>query len=151
MAKNQVQFQKGISLPEFLSQFGTEEQCRQALLGWRWPDGFACPECGHTEHCEIRDRGLCQCNHCHRQTSVTSGTIFAHTKLPLTTWFLAMYFLTQQKNGISALALKHHFRAPDMCVELLRLWQRLRTLQYQPEALRNVRRPSRRVTTSFCR
>jgi transposase-like protein len=106
MAKNQVQFQQGLSLPEFLSQFGTEEQCRQALIRWRWPNGFVCPECGHTEHCEIRERGLYQCTHCHRQTSVTSGTIFAHTKLALTIWFLAIYLLTQSKSGVSALELK---------------------------------------------
>ena len=106
MAKNQVQFQQGLSLPGFLSQFGTEEQCGQALIRWRWPGGFVCPECGHTEHCEIRDRGLYQCNHCHRQTSLTSGTIFAHTKLALTIWFLAIYLLTQSKSGVPALELK---------------------------------------------
>ncbi len=56
----------------------------------------------------VGPRNLYQCNRCHHQASVTSATIFAHTKLPLTTWFLAMYLLTQQKNGISALELKRH-------------------------------------------
>jgi hypothetical protein len=46
MARNQVQFQKGISLPEFIKQFGTEEQCHDALFKWRWPNGFKCPQCG---------------------------------------------------------------------------------------------------------
>ncbi|MFT5505321.1 MAG: hypothetical protein ACI8XC_003040 [Gammaproteobacteria bacterium] len=46
MARNQVQFQKGISLPEFLKQYGTQEQCHTALFNWRWPDDFNCPECG---------------------------------------------------------------------------------------------------------
>ena len=106
MAKNQVQFQKGLSLTEFLSQYGTEEQCRGALFEWRWPERFVCPNCGHTGYCEIAGRGLYQCHRCHHQTSVTSGTIFEHTKLPLTTWFLGMYLLTQPKNGTSILELK---------------------------------------------
>jgi transposase-like protein len=104
MSKNAVQFQKGMSLSEFLAQYGTVAQCEEALLAWRWPEGFVCPECGHTGYC-ILGRSLYQCDRCRRQTSLTAGTLFAHTKLPLTTWFLAIYLLTQSKNGISALAL----------------------------------------------
>lgn len=106
MAKNQVQFQKGLSLPQFLKDYGTDEQCRHALFKWRWPTGFSCPECGHTGHCEISGRNVYQCHRCHHQTSLISGTIFEYTKLPLTTWFLGMYILTQPKNGVSALELK---------------------------------------------
>jgi len=106
MAKNQVQFQKGLSLPEFLKQYGTEEQCRRAVYDWRWPQGFRCPECGHSSHCGIAGRGLYQCHRCHRRTSLISGTLFEYTKLPLTTWFLGMYFLTQPKNGTSVLELR---------------------------------------------
>jgi transposase-like protein len=106
MARNQVQFQKGISLPQFLHDYGTEQQCRHALFRLRWPDGFVCPDCGHTGYCEISERKVFQCHRCHHQTSLTSGTIFAYTKLPLTTWFLGMYLLTQSKTGISVLALK---------------------------------------------
>ena len=105
MSRNQVQFQKGISLPEFFKQYGTAEQCHSALYNWRWPSGFKCPECGYAQSCKLT-RGLYQCHRCHHQTSVTSRTIFEHTKLPLTTWFLGMYFLTQNKNGVSALSLK---------------------------------------------
>ena len=61
MAKNQVQFQRGLSLPRFLKQYGTEEQCRDALFQWRWPEGFVCPECEHTGYCEIAGRNLYQC------------------------------------------------------------------------------------------
>ncbi|MCP4286066.1 MAG: IS1595 family transposase [Gammaproteobacteria bacterium] len=106
MAKNQVQFQRGLSLPQFFNQYGTNEQCHSALFQWRWPSGFVCPECGHSGYCEISARGLYQCHRCHHQASVTSGTILEYTKLPLTTWFLGMYLLTQPKNGISALELK---------------------------------------------
>jgi len=108
MQQNPIQFQKGLSLTSFLRQFGTEEQCAAAVFRWRWPRGFVCPQCGHAKHCALRSRELYQCNHCHHQASLTSDTIFANTKLPLTIWFLAMYFLTQQKNGISALELKRH-------------------------------------------
>ncbi|NEV60349.1 IS1595 family transposase [Thiorhodococcus minor] len=109
MAKNPIQFQKGLSLHAFLDQYGTEEQCADALFGWRWPGGLVCPECGHPEDfVALHTRDLMQCRHCHHQASLTAGTIFAYTKLPLTVWFLAMYLLTQQKNAISALELKRH-------------------------------------------
>jgi hypothetical protein len=107
MAKNPIQFQKGLSLPNFFTAYGTEEQCAAALFKWRWPSEFICPECGHADgYTEVKTRGLLQCKHCRHQTSLTAGTIFAYSKLPLTTWFLAMYLLTQQKNAISTLELK---------------------------------------------
>ena len=53
MPRNKVQFQKGLSEPRFRELYGTEEQCREALFRWRWPEGFACPRCGATRHCEI--------------------------------------------------------------------------------------------------
>ena len=106
MPKNTVQFQKGYSLPEFFHDYGTEEQCEQALVRWRWPDGFVCPNCHSTRYCKLKCRKLYQCHTCRQQTSLTAGTIFAGTKLPLFKWFLAMHLLTQSKNGLSALALK---------------------------------------------
>jgi transposase-like protein len=106
MKKNQVQFQSGMSLMAFLERYGTEEQCREALAQVHWPGGFRCQDCGHTGHCHLKRRDVYQCNRCKRQVSLTSGTLFAETKLPLRTWFLAIYLLTQHKNGISALALR---------------------------------------------
>lgn len=106
MAKNQVQFQKGFSLPDFFREYGTDDQCEKALFAWRWPTGFVCPNCHSIRHCKLKCRQLYQCLACRRQTSVTSGTIFDSSKLPLTKWFLAMHLLTQSKNGLSALALK---------------------------------------------
>jgi len=106
MARNQIQFQKGLSLAEFFKQFGSQAQCHTTLFEWRWSRGFVCPECGYSGYCTIAARNVYQCHRCHHQTSVTSGTIFEHTKLPLTTWFLGMYLLTQSKNGISALQMK---------------------------------------------
>ena len=105
MARNKVQFQKGLSEAEFERRYGSEEQCRAAVVAWRWPEGFVCPRCGGRHHCVLKTRALYQCTACRRQTSLIAGTIFAATKLPLRTWFRALYHLTQSKQGISSLEL----------------------------------------------
>jgi transposase-like protein len=108
MANQQIQFQPGVSIPEFLSRFGTEAQCAVAVKLARWPDGFVCPRCACTGHYVVGHgaRKLFQCTGCRHQTSLTSGSLMEHTKLPLTTWFLAIYLISQAKTGLSALALK---------------------------------------------
>ena len=105
MCKNKVQFQAGYSLPDLFREYGTEDQCEQALFKWRWPSGFICVECGCNHYYALKTRKLYQCKGCRHQTSLISGTIFEQTKLPLTTWFLAMHLITQAKTGLSALAL----------------------------------------------
>jgi transposase-like protein len=105
MPRNRVQFQKGLSKPRFRDLYGTEEQCREALLRWRWPDGLCCPRGGAGRHGEISRRGLYQCAVCRHQVSLTAGTLFHGTKLPLTLWFLAIYHLTQSNKGISSIEL----------------------------------------------
>ena len=96
---------RGLSDEAFREAFGTEEQCRAALLRLRWPDGFLCPCCGHRGHCVLAGRGLYQCNRCKKQTSPTAGTIFHATKLPLTLWFAAIHLIVTAKNGISSVEL----------------------------------------------
>ena len=105
MARNKVQFQKGLSEAQFAALYGTEDQCREALMCWRWPSGFVCPVCGGKHHSFIKTRALYQCTACRRQTSLIAGTIFGATKVPLCTWFRAMYHLTQSKGGISSIEL----------------------------------------------
>ena len=105
MARNPVQFQKGISLSEFFALYATEDQCFDALYRWRWPNGFQCPHCGHDRVCQLTTRKLQQCHRCRRQTSVTAGAIFDSTKLALTVWFQAIYLITQDKKGLSAMKL----------------------------------------------
>ena len=105
MPKNKVQFQKGLSLPQFQKLYGSEEQCRSQLFKYRWPHGFICPKCGHKHFYKLSSRALYQCCSCRFQTSLISGTVFESSKLPLTTWFLAIYLITQSKDGISALNL----------------------------------------------
>ena len=110
MSMNNIQFQPGLSMPEFIQQYGTETQCEEALVRTRWPKGFYCPKCEHTDHCVLhsKKRLTFQCNACHHQTSLIAGTLFQGTNLPLTVWFLAIYFISQAKTGLSALALKRH-------------------------------------------
>ena len=110
MSINRVQFQKGLSFTEFLERFGSEDQCHAELVAMRWPQGFVCPDC-QCEHYYgfVRDlRQYWQCSACRGQFTVTCGTVFQATKLPLTKWFLAMHLMTQAKNNVSALELKRH-------------------------------------------
>jgi transposase-like protein len=110
MAINRIQFQRGLPMAEFLERYGTEQKCHAALEALRWPQGFRCPSCGDERHSKfVRDgRTYWQCHRCRQQTTVTAGTVFEATKLPLTRWFLAMHLLTQAKNNVSALELKRH-------------------------------------------
>ena len=105
MARNVVQFQKGLSEPAFEQQYGTEEQCRAIVIASRWPRGFECPACGGRQYCVVTTRDLYQFAKCRRQTSPIAGTIFASTHLPLRLWFRAIYHLTQTKQGISSIEL----------------------------------------------
>ena len=108
--KNEIQFQSGLSLTEFIEQYGTEEQCQDALYKLRWPGGFKCPKCGRSEHCTYHRDAVTvfQCGICRTQTTLTEGTIFHSTKLPLRKWFQAIYFLSQTKSNVSGLQLKRH-------------------------------------------
>ncbi len=105
MARNTVQFQKGLSMAGFNLRYGTEGQCHAALARWRWPDGFRCPRCGGCVHSFIATRRLFQCSACSLQTSAKAGTIFHGSRTPLTKWFLAIHLMTSAKNDIAALEL----------------------------------------------
>src|SRR3954449_4314690 len=96
---------KGLSEAAFRERFGTEEACRQALFEMRCREGLACPACGGRSFCELRTRKVFQCNQCKKQLSLTAGTVFQDTKLPLTVWFAAIYHLTQSKGGVSSIEL----------------------------------------------
>ncbi len=110
MAVNRVQFQPGLSMAEFLDRYGSEAQCAATLGAQRWPEGFRCPRCAVAEHFLVSHgaRKLYQCRSCRHQASLTAGTLIDSTKLPLCTWFLAMYLIGQAKTGLSALALMRH-------------------------------------------
>ena len=86
-------------------RFSSEAACRDYLAALRWPRGFVCPTCGGTKAGRMR-RGLWHCRSCERQTSVLAGTVFQDTHVALKVWFRAMWHMTSQKNGISALGLQ---------------------------------------------
>ena len=93
------------TLQEFEARFSTEEGCREYYFRLRWPAGFRCPRCGCGKAWAVRAT-LFQCSRCNSQTSVTAGTVFQDTRKPLATWFRAMWFVTSQNNGASALGLQ---------------------------------------------
>src|SRR5271165_2388269 len=92
-------------LTELEARFSTEAACREYLFQLRWPDGFRCPRCGGVKAWPLRS-GRWQCVSCGYQVSMTAGTVFQDTRTPLTVWFRAMWLLTSQKNGVSAVALQ---------------------------------------------
>jgi transposase-like protein len=90
---------------DFERRFATDEACRDYLRALRWPSGFICPRCdGRSGWQASRMRWVC--GKCRHQTSITAGTIFQDSHLPLTVWFRAMWYVTSQKNGASALAVQ---------------------------------------------
>ncbi len=94
------------NLVEFNDWFDSDRACREYLEIIRWPDGFQCPRCGMSRHWSLGKRGVKECAECHHQTSVISGTIFDGTRKSLRLWFLAMWLITSEKNGISAMGLQ---------------------------------------------
>ncbi len=93
------------TLQEFDQWFLSEKACLSYLVRFRWPDGFRCPACDGPK-AWVTGRGHLRCTGCHRQTSAIAGTIFEGTRKPLRTWFQAMWFVTSQKSGGSALGLQ---------------------------------------------
>lgn len=105
MAMNRIQCQPGLSLPDFLRNFGSETQCEQVLEATRWPQGFRCPRCppllrcAGEAYCVVRDgtRKMFQCAVFRHQASSIAGTMLQGTKLSMTTWFLAVDLISQAK------------------------------------------------------
>jgi len=93
------------TLAELDRQFATEQACVEYLYRLRWPKGFICPRCKTTKGW-LTSRGLCKCAGCSYQVSAKAGTIFEKSRLPLTIWFRAMWWVTSQKNGASAKGLQ---------------------------------------------
>ncbi len=91
---------------EFQDWFATEESCTEYLECLRWPKGFWCPSCGAIDQPTRATRGRLICRSCRHQSSVTAGTIFDKTRTPLRVWFAAAWYITNQKQGVSALGLQ---------------------------------------------
>jgi transposase-like protein len=95
-----------MTFDEFIRQFSTEEQCRAYLYDLRWPNGFVCPKCNEQEKAWTKARNLNECSLCKYQASVTAGTVFQDTRKSLRSWFIAIWWMTTQKNGASATGLQ---------------------------------------------
>ena len=95
-----------LSIQEFEEAFPDEIACRAYFAKTRWPNGFKCPRCGFTRYTYVSTRNVFQCSACSYQCSLIVGTLFQDTKLPLRTWFWAIYFLVTIKKGISAMELQ---------------------------------------------
>jgi hypothetical protein len=107
--KSQARPVGGVDYPktfqQLLAWFPDDAACLSYRAGLRWPDGFVCPACESPRHWRTAT-GQWMCADCGRQTSVTAGTIFHRSRTPLSTWFAAVWFLTSQKIGVSALGLQ---------------------------------------------
>ena len=90
---------------EFTRRFATEEACAEYLKDLRWPHGFVCPSCGARDGW-MTARSTMFCSACKRQTSMTAGTIWHGSHIPLTSWFVAMWLICTQKTGLSAAGLQ---------------------------------------------
>src|SRR5712691_6724715 len=95
-----------MNLVRLIDQFGSEDRCRDYLKQLRWPDGPECVKCGSRSLSWISTRRQFDCNSCRARFSVTAGTVFHDSHLPLWKWFLATYMMCESKKGISANQLK---------------------------------------------
>ncbi len=89
-----------------MERFGTDEKCREYLEALRWPDGVRCPRCQSPRAFHVPSRNQYDCESCGYQFSVTAGTIFHDSHLPLKKWLTAVYLMSESRKGISANQLK---------------------------------------------
>ena len=101
MAKRQQ-----MDLMKLMQEFDTSEECRTYLEELRWPKGVKCPRCQSEKISRIRERNQFDCDSCRYQFSVTAGSIFHDSHLPLPKWFAAVYLMCEAKKGVSANQLK---------------------------------------------
>jgi transposase-like protein len=95
-----------VNLTTLVDKYSTDEHCREALTQLRFPDGVKCLKCKSDNVAPVSDRKVWVCYSCNYQFSVTVGTIFHDTHLPLTKWFLVTYLITESRKGISANQIK---------------------------------------------
>ena len=91
---------------QFLDWFADNDACIEYLEGIRWPDGFSCPQCGVVDEPYRTSRGRLVCRDCRHQCTVTAGTIFDKTRTSLRSWLAAVWYITNQKQGVTALGLQ---------------------------------------------
>jgi transposase-like protein len=95
-----------VNLISLIEEYRDEDKCRNRLESLKWPDGVKCPRCESEKVSRIKKRDQFDCDECRYQFSVTAGTIFHDSHLPLWKWFLAVYLMCESKKGMSALQMK---------------------------------------------
>ena len=108
-----------MDLVTFQKKFRTERACQKRLFLMKWPDGYFCPRCGEKKYYRIEKRGLFQCAACAHQTSLTAGTVMHRTRTPLVKWFWAIYLVSTDKRGHSALALSRKIGVGIKCAWMM--------------------------------
>lgn len=94
-----------LALTAFIAKFSSEKACHEYLVKKRWPNGSVCPSCKGM-HSWLFVDGKYECSHCHKQVSMTAGTILHRSHIPLTKWFLAFYLVMSDKHGIGISAVE---------------------------------------------
>ncbi|MCX7820277.1 MAG: transposase [Brevinematales bacterium] len=136
--------QNNLSLLSFQKIYSTDTICRERLFKMRWPNGFICPKCGNKHYYFLEGRNLYQCSNCKYQASVTAGTIFHKSRTSLKKWFWAIYLVSKDKGGISALALKKHinvcYQTAWLMLHKIRNAMNLRDMDYDLLTLVEVKK-----------
>ncbi len=117
---------------EFQERFPDDASCLEYLAASRWPDGYRCPVCDGRQAWVLERRHLWECAACHRQTSVTAGTVMHGTRMPLRLWFWAAYLVATHTPGISAKQLQRQLGLSRYETAWLML-QKLRRAMVAPE------------------
>lgn len=104
---------ESFTLDNIMASFATDETARAFIEKWLWPNGPTCPRCGSNDPERVYRMtgkstrpGLCNCKDCRRQFTVTVGTIFEDSHIPLRKWLSAWYLINSSKKGISSLQLQ---------------------------------------------
>ena len=110
--------QKDLTLIQLFDRFGTDDKARKHLEGVLWKNGVVCPHCKCNDQTKIAERaanpdkkiraGLRFCSNCKSQFTVTIGTVFEDSKIPLRKWLIAWYMICSSKKGISSLQLQRN-------------------------------------------
>jgi transposase-like protein len=103
-----------LSLQTFILKYSTQEACLASLEQRRWPKGFVCPHCDGRGGYRLGLRRGYECRVCHKQSSVTTGTVLANAKLPLPKLFLAIYLISTNKQGMSSKSLAKHLSVSEV-------------------------------------
>jgi len=130
---------KSMSFQEFCELFPSEEACREKLFEMRWPKGFVCPKCSANVCGYHEKKKIYQCKNCRYQASLIAGTVMEHTRLPIKTWFWAMFIMATDKRGSSATylstVLKIRYKSAWLLLQKLRSAMGHREARYLLEGI----------------